>query len=104
LSASNHSSDLSCLFCPSKENGFVTTHTVSAPISFAISATTGAAPVPVPPHKPHVINTMSAPSSTPLISSLDSSAAFFPISGFEPAPSPPVVAFPILSFMLAREL
>ena len=37
---------------PSKENGLVTTPTVSAPISLAICATTGAAPVPVPPPMP----------------------------------------------------
>ena len=36
---------------PSKLNGLVTTPTVRMPISRAISATTGAAPVPVPP--PH---------------------------------------------------
>ena len=34
---------------PSKPNGRVTTPTVNAPISLAILATTGAAPVPVPP-------------------------------------------------------
>jgi hypothetical protein len=34
---------------PSKPNGFVTIPTVSAPSSRAIRATTGAAPVPVPP-------------------------------------------------------
>ena len=104
LSASYPSRDLSCLFCPSKENGFVTTHTVRAPSSFAISATTGAAPVPVPPHSPQVIKIISAHSMSALISSLDSSAAFFHISGFEPAPRPPVVTFPILSFLLASEL
>jgi len=45
---------------PSKENGFVTTATVSAPNSLAISATIGAAPVPVPPPSPQVMNTISA--------------------------------------------
>jgi hypothetical protein len=45
---------------PSKLNGFVTIPTVSAPISSrAISATTGAAPVPVPPPSPAVTNTIS---------------------------------------------
>jgi len=38
---------------PSKENGFVTTPTVRIPRFLAISATTGAAPVPVPPPIPH---------------------------------------------------
>jgi hypothetical protein len=86
--ASNPSIDFHILFCPSKANGFVTTHTVRAPSSFAISATTGAAPVPVPPPRPQVINTISAHSSASLISSRDSSAAFFPVSGSEPAPRP----------------
>ena len=36
---------------PSNENGLVTTATVSAPISCAISAMTGLAPDPVPPPK-----------------------------------------------------
>ena len=55
---------------PSNSNGFVTTPTVSAPISsLAISAITGAAPVPVPPPSPAVTNTMSAPFSASLMSS-----------------------------------
>ena len=41
----------------------MTTPTVSAPSSRAISAITGAAPVPVPPPMPAVTNTMSAPVS-----------------------------------------
>ncbi|CAB4545857.1 unannotated protein [freshwater metagenome] len=45
----------------SKENGRVTTPIVSAPISFAIFATIGAAPVPVPPPSPAVTKTISAP-------------------------------------------
>ncbi len=60
---------------PSKSNGRVTTPTVSAPISFlAISAMTGAAPVPVPPPSPAVTNTMSAPFRASLMSSRDSAA------------------------------
>ena len=51
-------------FGPSMQNGFVTTATVKMPISFASCATTGAAPVPVPPPKPAVMNSMSAPSMT----------------------------------------
>ena len=47
-------------FAPSNANGFVTTATVSAPMSFAISAMTGAAPVPVPPPMPAVTKIMSA--------------------------------------------
>ena len=46
---------------PSKPNGLVTMPTVSAPTSRAIRATTGAAPVPVPPPSPAVMKTMSAP-------------------------------------------
>lgn len=61
LSDSYPSSDFEDLFCPSNANGFVTTQIVSAPSSFATSATTGAAPVPVPPPSPQVINTISAP-------------------------------------------
>ncbi len=60
---------------PSKPNGRVTTPMVSAPICFAISATTGAPPVPVPPPLPAVMNTMSAPFSTSSISWRCSSAA-----------------------------
>ena len=47
---------------PSNGNGLVTTATVRMPISLASCATTGAAPVPVPPPMPAVMNTMSAPS------------------------------------------
>ena len=51
---------------PSKPNGLVTMPTVSAPSSRAIRATTGAAPVPVPPPSPAVMNTMSEPLSSDL--------------------------------------
>ena len=54
---------------PSNENGFVTMPTVSAPTSRAIRATTGAAPVPVPPPEPAAMNTMSEPLRWLLISS-----------------------------------
>ena len=76
-------------------NGIVTTPTVRAPIFFAISATTGAAPVPVPPPSPQVINTISAPWSFDLISCSDSLAASSPTWGSDPAPSPLVISFPI---------
>ena len=49
---------------PSNGKGLVTTATVKIPSSRAICATIGAAPVPVPPPIPAVMNTMSAPSST----------------------------------------
>mmetsp|Transcript_26315 Transcript_26315/g.40769 ORF Transcript_26315/g.40769 Transcript_26315/m.40769 type:complete len:200 (-) Transcript_26315:384-983(-) len=81
---------------PSKANGFVTIATVNAPDSFAISATTGAAPLPVPPPIPDVTNTKSAPAHTAAISSRDSSAASLPTSGFPPAPKPLVTVVPIL--------
>jgi hypothetical protein len=46
---------------PSNPNGLVTTPIVSAAMSRAISAMTGAPPVPVPPPSPAVMNTMSEP-------------------------------------------
>ena len=74
---------------PSNSKGLVTTPTVRAPISsLAISAITGAAPVPVPPPSPAVTKTMSAPFSASLMSSRLSAAAPPPISGLAPAPSP----------------
>ena len=63
-------------FGPSKVNGRVTTPTVNAPISLAIFATIGAAPVPVPPPIPAVMKIMSAPSNDSRIESSLSSAAF----------------------------
>jgi hypothetical protein len=84
----NPSIDFHILFCHSKENGLVTIHTVKAHSSLAISATTGAAPVPVPQPRPQVINTISAQNNADLISSLDSSADFLPISGSAHAHNP----------------
>ena len=75
---------------PSKVNGRVTTPIVSAPSPLAISATTGAPPVPVPPPIPAVMKTMSAPCSASSISGRCSSAASRPTSGSLPAPSPRV--------------
>ena len=77
-----------CLLLPSKENGFVTTPIVKIPKSLAILATTGAAPVPVPPPIPAVTNTISAPSIALVISCWASSAAFSPTWGSPPAPRP----------------
>ena len=48
---------------PSKWNGLVTTPTVRMPCSRAARAITGAAPVPVPPPMPAVMNTMWLPES-----------------------------------------
>src|SRR5690606_42010471 len=62
------------IFLPSKGNGLVTTATVKIPNSRAISATTGAAPVPVPPPIPAAINIISAPWIVFLMFSRSSSA------------------------------
>ena len=86
---------------PSKENGRVTTPTVSAPSLRAMVATTGAPPVPVPPPSPAVTNTMSAPRSSSSISSLASSAALRPTSGSAPAPRPRVESRPTSSLTSA---
>ncbi|CAM5189469.1 hypothetical protein UACE39S_05693 [Ureibacillus acetophenoni] len=88
-------------FFPSKEKGRVTTPTVNAPKSRAIEAITGAAPVPVPPPIPAVTKTISAPRSTSSICSRLSSAAFFPTSGFAPAPRPRVSLLPICNLYSA---
>ena len=79
----------------SNRKGFVTTPTVKIPMSLASFATTGAAPVPVPPPMPQVTNTISAPLIAALISSALSCAAFSPISGLAPAPRPFVSFSPI---------
>ena len=80
---------------PSKPKGRVTTPMVNAPTSLAMRATTGLAPVPVPPPMPHVTNAMSAPFNTAYKSSDDSSAAFAPCSGLPPAPRPRVSLSPM---------
>src|SRR6516225_7416541 len=80
---------------PSKWNGLVTTTTVRMPSSRAARATTGEAPVPVPPPMPAVTNTIWAPERWSRISSITSSAAARPTSGCEPAPSPSVTCTPI---------
>mmetsp|Transcript_30227 Transcript_30227/g.30711 ORF Transcript_30227/g.30711 Transcript_30227/m.30711 type:complete len:293 (+) Transcript_30227:633-1511(+) len=97
---SNIASLACCMrFLPSNPNGFVTTPTVSAPASFAHSATIGAAPDPVPPPMPAVTNTKSAFSTMAIISSLVSWAARPPICGFPPAPRPRLSTFPIFSLL-----
>ena len=80
----------------SKRKGLVTTPTVRIPISFAILAIIGAAPVPVPPPIPQVTKTMSAPCNAAVMSSALSSAALVPISGFPPHPSPLVNFSPMV--------
>ena len=54
---------------PSQSKGLVTTPTVRMPISLATRAITGAAPVPVPPPMPAVMNSMCAPSMAARMSS-----------------------------------
>ena len=73
---------------PSKLKGLVTTATVRIPISLAISAITGAAPVPVPPPMPAVMKSRLAPRIASATCSRFSWAAAAPISGRAPAPSP----------------
>jgi len=92
------------LLCHSKEKGFVITQIVKIHISFAISATTGAAQVQVHHHKPQVIKTISAHSNADLISSLLSSAAVFQASGTHHAQSHLVAAFQIAIFFSASEV
>ena len=79
LSSSAAFSATSLRLLPSKLNGLVTTPIVSAPESFAIWATTGAAPRPVPPPRPAVMNTMSESASAAAIFSESSSAERWPI-------------------------
>ncbi len=81
---------------PSKSNGLVTTPTVRMPISRATRAITGAAPVPVPPPMPAVMNSMCAPSIEARISSTACSAASRPLSGLLPAPRPVVPSWIVL--------
>jgi len=73
--------------------------TVSIPISFAVLAITGAAPVPVPPPIPAVIKTMLVLlDNTSLILSMLSMAACLPISDLLPAPLPSVSTSPSCNF------
>ncbi len=88
------SSAASRRFLPSKKNGLVTTPTVSAPISLAACAMTGAAPVPVPPPMPAVTKTMSASPMASLMAPMLSRAASRPMPGLAPAPRPLVSLSP----------
>ena len=74
---------------PSKRKGMVTMPTVRMPMSLLTCAMTGAAPVPVPPPIPAVMNVIFVPSlSMLLILSMVSIAACRARSGRLPAPSP----------------
>jgi len=87
-SASRPSSAWRCRFLPSNLKGRVTTAMVSAPSSVASEAITGAAPVPVPPPRPVVTNTMSAPEIAWMMRSVSSSAAWRPTFGSAPCAQP----------------
>ena len=67
-----------------------------------MEATTGAAPVPVPPPRPAVMKTMSEPSRASQIFSVSSTAAWRPTSGLAPAPRPFVSLPPIWILTGAR--
>ena len=74
---------------PSQPKGTVTMPMVRMPWLRHILATSGAAPVPVPPPMPAVINTILVlPSIMARISSSLSMAASLPRSGTAPAPKP----------------
>mmetsp|Transcript_78666 Transcript_78666/g.190097 ORF Transcript_78666/g.190097 Transcript_78666/m.190097 type:complete len:299 (-) Transcript_78666:177-1073(-) len=88
---------------PSKENGLVTIPTVSVPACLASSATTGAAPEPVPPPMPAVTKTMSTPRTSASISAEASMAAARPTAGTPPAPRPRAVFLPSVMVVSARE-
>ena len=85
-------------FAPSTVKGRVTTPITKAPCFFAISATTGAAPVPVPPPSPQVTKTRSEFASFFFMSWACSFAASCPILGFDPAPRPFEISRPIRIF------
>ena len=89
------------LLLPSNSNGLVTTAIVKAPLSLAISAITGDAPVPVPPPSPQAKKIMSAPDKSSFNLSRDSSAAWRPTSGSPPEPKPLVKFSPIWIFIVA---
>jgi len=102
LSLLNHSIAFCNLLFHSKLKGLVTTHTVSIQSSLATCAITGVAQVQVPPHIQAVIKSISVSSSSFLMSSALSSAAFLQISKFAPAPSHLVIFKPIFIFLGAR--
>mmetsp|Transcript_4911 Transcript_4911/g.11243 ORF Transcript_4911/g.11243 Transcript_4911/m.11243 type:complete len:283 (-) Transcript_4911:583-1431(-) len=91
-------------FLPSNAKGLVTTPTVKHPSSRAISATTGPAPLPVPPPMPAVMNTISLPLQICDISLWFSLADSAPTEGRPPAPRPRVIMRPMLRTFGARDL
>jgi hypothetical protein len=101
---SNQSTACTDLLCHSKAKGLVTTQTTKDHNHFAISEIIGAAQVPVPHHNQHVINTISAQDIACFNSSLLSSAAFLPVSGFDHAHNHLVVDLQILIFVSALQV
>mmetsp|Transcript_31900 Transcript_31900/g.48926 ORF Transcript_31900/g.48926 Transcript_31900/m.48926 type:complete len:235 (-) Transcript_31900:224-928(-) len=89
---------------PSNMNGLVTMPTVKHPLSLATSATTGAAPLPVPPPIPLVTKHKSVPCTMAPISLRLSSAAIRPTSGLPPAPNPRVADAPMFNTLAPRAL
>ena len=89
LISSTPSKAWSIFLGPSNKNGMVTIPTVRIPISLAVLAMIGAAPVPVPPPIPAVMNTILHPSfNIFLTSSMLSFVASRAFSGRLPAPKP----------------
>ncbi len=74
------------------------------PISFAVWAIIGRAPVPVPPPIPAVRYTMSDPLRYSRISESDSFAACSPMCGRAPAPSPLVTFSPSTILLWLRDI
>ena len=96
LISSTPSSAWSIFLSPSQRKGMVTMPMVRMSISLAVCAMMGAAPVPVPPPIPAVMNTILVPSfSIFLMSSILSSAALRARAGRFPAPRP---SFPSCNF------
>src|ERR1051326_7190210 len=89
---------------PSNVNGSVTTPTVNACSRRAISAMIGAAPVPVPPPRPAVRKTMSAPAIAAASASRLISAARSPCCGSPPAPRPRALRPPIWILRIAGDM
>ena len=89
LISSTPSRAWSIFLSPSQRKGMVTMPTVRMSISLVMRAMVGAAPVPVPPPMPAVMNTILVPSfSIFLTSSMLSSVASLALLGRFPAPSP----------------
>ena len=110
MSVSTHflSSSMPAMACslrrrPSRSIGMVTMPTVSMPLSLASLATTGAAPVPVPPPMPAVTNSILVSSSNRAsISSRLISAASRPMLGSLPAPSSRLPRWTVVFTLLFR--